>query len=50
MWTLLIAILTVSYVIQRRKLRALPPSSCAMLLGILAGVLRACIVQHVFVA
>lgn len=37
MWTLLIAILTVSYVIQRKKFRALPPSSCAMLLGILAG-------------
>ncbi|PRW57911.1 sodium hydrogen exchanger variant 1 [Chlorella sorokiniana] len=37
-WTLLIVILTVSYVIQRKKFRALPPSSCAMLLGILAGI------------
>ncbi len=36
-WTLLITILTVSYVIQRKKFRALPPSSSAMLLGILAG-------------
>ena len=37
-WTLLITILTVSYVIQRKKFRALPPSSSAMLLGILAGI------------
>ena len=38
MWSLLIVILIVAYVIQRAKFRALPPSSSAMLLGIAAGV------------
>lgn len=36
-WLLLILTLLTAYLIQRRRFRWLPPSSSAMLLGILAG-------------
>lgn len=37
-WSLLIVTITTAYFIQSRKLRWLPPSSSAMLLGIIAGI------------
>lgn len=36
-WLLLIVTLLTAYLIQRRRFRWMPPSSSAMLLGILAG-------------
>lgn len=38
-WLLLIAVVVVTYLIQRHRFTLLPPSSSAMLLGILAGVI-----------
>lgn len=37
MWLLLITTVVITYLIQRHQLQWIPPSSCAMLLGVLAG-------------
>lgn len=37
MWVLLISVVVITYFIQRHRLQWVPPSSCAMLLGVLAG-------------
>lgn len=37
MWLLLIVTVVITYFIQRHRITWVPPSSCAMLLGVLAG-------------
>ena len=38
MWALLIVTVVSAYIIKRQRFKWLPPSSCAMLLGIVAGI------------
>ncbi|KAL6782170.1 hypothetical protein ACKKBF_B39330 [Auxenochlorella protothecoides x Auxenochlorella symbiontica] len=39
LWALLIVVIVVTYLIQRHKLNWIPPASCAMVIGIFAGIL-----------